>query len=132
MWHKKAGRPARFESNFEAPSGSVIKITLEYQVKNKVVRVPAQKWIRKININIELAHDWVFAGSFLVPDEGYGANLNGDIICVANMELALLDLPIDSPNSNEDHLFEPHTERIPEEGTPVIIILEPVAGKIKR
>ena len=48
-----------------------------------------------------MAHDWVFAGSRLVDDplertkQYYLAN-EGDVICVANFEGAMLDLPIRS------------------------------------
>ena len=82
-----------------------------------------------------MAHDWVFAGSHqLVPapqQQGrvYLAN-EGDVICVANFEAALLDLPVRSSNSSADLLHEAFTENIPPVGTAVNLILEPgAAGK---
>jgi hypothetical protein len=131
----KPGHPIRFQPKLEPPAGAVIKITLEYKNKdNKVVRVPAQQWIKNSKTKKDLAQDWVFAGSVLISDPldkkappFYGAN-SGDVICVANMDTALLDLPIES-NSEGDLSFEANTERIPAENTPVLIILEPVPEK---
>jgi hypothetical protein len=40
----------------------------------------------------------------------------------------MLDLPILSSQADEDLDFEAFTERIPSEGTNVVIILEPVTG----
>ena len=55
--------------------------------------------------------------------------------CVANMDMALLDLPVDfksnSGRGNGDINFEANTDRIPAVDTPVTIILEPVLEKKK-
>ena len=133
----KAGHPIRFQPKVEPPTGTAIKITLEYRDKNKTVRVPAQQWIRNTKTRKDLNLDWVFAGSVLIPDPlepkaapFYGAN-SGDVICVANIDTALLDLPIDSGRDNAELSFEANTERIPAVDTPVLVILEPVLEKKK-
>jgi hypothetical protein len=81
--------------------------------------------------------DWVFAGSqfFQDPDDKtrppfYMAN-SGDVITVSNFTDAMLDLPIDSSKDNNELSFECFTERIPEKGTKVTMILEPVLEKKK-
>jgi hypothetical protein len=129
------GHPARFRPKFETPTGTTVKITLEYKAKGKTVRVPAQTWIRNARTKKDLDLDWVFAGSILIPDPldktkppYYAAN-DGDVICVSNFDCALLDLPINSSKDNADLSFEAHTERIPDLDTPVLMILEPVAKK---
>ena len=126
------GSPVKFVPKLTPPTGTVIKVTLEYQEKGKTIRRPAQDWIRDIKTQKQLEHDWVFAGSRLFFDPIdpkappiYLAN-DGDIICVANFDTALLDLPIDSSKDNGLLAFEAQTDRIPELGTPVTIILEPV------
>jgi hypothetical protein len=120
------------------PRGTRIKVTLQYTDKNKIVTVPAQKWIRNVQTRKDLAHDWVFAGSYFFKDplepkkpDLYGAN-DGDVICVANFDTALLDLPIASSKDNSELAFEAHTERIPPLNTKVTIILEPVLGEKKK
>jgi hypothetical protein len=128
------GSPVKFRPKFVAPSGTEIKITLEYKDKDtgKTVRVPAQQWIRNIKTKKDLDTDWVFAGSVLIPDPFdkkkqpyYGAN-DGDVICISNFDTAMLDVPFNSPKDNDDLAFEANTDRIPPLETPVLVILEPV------
>jgi hypothetical protein len=127
------GNPVKFVPKFEPPKGTGIKITLQYQDKGKTVAVPACTWVRNVKTGKDLDHDWVFAGSVLIPDAldpkqppYYGAN-DGDVICVSNFDTALLDLPINSPKDWGQRVLEAHTERIPPLQTPVLVILEPVA-----
>jgi hypothetical protein len=129
------GSTVTYRPKFKAPTGTAIKIFLEYEKDGKKVRVRAQEWVRNIKTKKELHTDWVFAGSHLIPDPldktkkpTYAANL-GDVICISNFDSALLDVPFDSPKDNDDLTFETHTERIPAEKTPVLVILEPVLEK---
>jgi hypothetical protein len=127
------GKPVQFRPKFKPPTGTTIKITLQYKDKDgKEVRVPAQQWIRSIKTKKDLPYEWVFAGSFFFADPQeksrppyYTAN-DGDVICLANFETAMLDLPITSTKDNDDLAYEAHTERIPPLDTPVLVILEPV------
>jgi hypothetical protein len=128
----EAGSPVQFRPKYSAARGTVIKVHVQYEDKGKIVKVPAQKWVRTIKTRKELTHDWVFAGSMLLNNSFqpnappiYAAN-DGDVICVANFESAMLDLPISSSADNDDLDFEAFTERIPPEGTHVTVILEPV------
>jgi hypothetical protein len=120
------------------PSGSRIKVTLQYEDKGKMITVPAQKWVRDCKTKKDLAYDWVFAGSHLFhdPDDKdkppyYAANA-GDVITVANFEGAMLDLPINSSKQNAELAFEANTDRIPPLETKVTIILEPVPDAKKK
>ncbi|MBI1918910.1 MAG: hypothetical protein HYS12_29830, partial [Planctomycetes bacterium] len=130
----RAGAPVKFGPPYKAASGQTIKITCEYEAKGKVVSVRAQEWVRDANTKKILNHDWVFAGSRLVPNPLdpnkliYLAN-DGDVVCVSNFESALLDLPIKSSKANSELVFEANTERIPPVGTKVTVIFEPVPEK---
>jgi RNA polymerase sigma factor (sigma-70 family) len=131
----EVGRPVQFQPKPVAPSGTRVKISVEYpSADGTTVREPAQRWIRSIPSKKDLAHDWVFAGSGFALDPvdptvlHYRAN-DGDIICVANFESALLDLPVMSSNENANLAFEAHTERIPPLGTAVLVTLEPQVGQ---
>jgi hypothetical protein len=134
-----AGKTVQFRPKLVAPSGTAIKIFLEYKDKNdKLVRVPAQQWIRNFKTKKDFNSDWVFAGSILIPDPldakkkpYYGAN-DGDVITVVNFESACIDVPFLSTKDNSDLDFEAHTERIPPLKTPVTVILEPVVAKKKK
>jgi hypothetical protein len=130
------GTPVVFEPGKIAPTGRPIKINLAYKDKQgKDVMVPAQQWIRHAQSKKDLWCDWVFVGSGFMPDPQDPAKLyyranDGDVICVANFEAALLDLPIWSTASGTND-YEAHTERIPPLETPVLVILEPVRPKKK-
>ena len=131
------GQPVRFRPKFEPPMGTPIKVTLEYQQDGKTVRMPGQQWIRSIKTKKPLDSDWVFTGSQLFPDPEdkqkppyYAAN-DGDVICIANFDTALLDVPFPSSKENADLIFEAATDRIPPLETPVTVILEPMPAKKK-
>jgi hypothetical protein len=127
------GSPVKFDPRFVPASGQTIKVYLEYESKGKMVRVPAQQWIRDIRTKKPMTHDWVFAGSREIKDPLNGKPIylanDGDIICVSNFETALLDLPIKSSKDTESLGFEALTENIPPVGTKVAVILEPVPEK---
>lgn len=77
--------------------------------------------------------DFVFAGSgFIVDDQGkrhYQAE-GGTVICVANFGDAMIDINVESSNSDDlGRSYEPYTERIPEVGTPVEVHLIPQSTK---
>jgi hypothetical protein len=81
-----------------------------------------------------MEYDWVFAGSKLFdspePNQPpiYAAN-DGDVICISNFDTALLDLPVQLSDNNDELNYEAWTDRIPPLGTPVQLILEPLLKK---
>jgi hypothetical protein len=128
----RPGTPVQFAPKYVPASGSAIKITLQFQKEGRTVTVPAQQWVREARTKKDLAEEWVFGGSRLVPDPEdkdkppiYLAN-HGDLVCVCNMDTAMLDLPVRSPKKFDERVFNAHTERIPPAGTAVDVVLEPV------
>ena len=130
----KPGKPVRFDPKYMPATGSEIKITLRYKKDKETVTVPAREWIRSSKTKKPLDINWVFGGSLEVPDfddptkKLYLAN-QGDLVCVCNMETAMLDLPVASPKALEERVFDADTEKIPPLGTEVEIILEVVPEK---
>lgn len=132
----KAGSPVEFRPKYKPASGSTIRITLRYQKGGKTVTVPAGEWIKEHKTGQTLKSDWVFGGSKLVdsfdgkgPKE-YIAN-HGDVVCVCNMDSALMDLPVASPKAFDSRIYEPNADKIPDVGTAVEVIFEIVAPKKK-
>lgn len=134
-----AGTPVRWEPEYKPATGSAVKVIVEYQKDGKTVSHPANQWVRDGKTGQELATDWVFGGSAFFPDPDddpknpkkppqYAAN-GGDLVCVSNFETAMLDLPVNSPKDNEGLMFEAYPGRVPDLGTPVTVILEPVVKK---
>ena len=73
---------------------------------------------------------WVFAGSVFwkVPQDGsefYQAD-SGDMICVSNFSTAMMDVPIASSAQANELMYIPYTDRIPERGMPVRLVLVPI------
>ena len=106
-------------------------------ITDKTITVPASKWIRNSKTKKDLDVNWVFAGSQFAVDPTdkqkppmYLAN-HGDIICVCNIEDAMLDLPVESTKSFDDRVWEANSDRIPPIDTKVTVILEPVPDKDK-
>lgn len=135
-----AGSPVTFGpgDKYTPASGSVVKVSVQYTKNGKLLTVPAQDWIRNAITKKPLDHDWVFAGSRRIPNPDdekkkpfYGAN-EGDFICVCNMPLALMDLPVANPNTDPEagsRVYEANTEKIPERNTRVEVVLEAVPAK---
>ncbi len=131
------GSPVKYEPKYTPASGTPIKITLNYEKDGKKMSVPAQQWLRSGREgNKVLEQDWVFGGSLLIPAEEKGkppiylAN-HGDVVCVCNMEDAMLDLPVRSPTKLEDRVYTAFTDRIPPLDTPVEVVFEPILPKKK-
>jgi hypothetical protein len=130
----KPGTPVQFAPKYVPASGSVIKVTLQYQKDGKQVTVRGQDWIRDVKTGKPMEQDWVFGGSRFIMDPDdvknpiYLAN-QGDVICVCNMETAMLDLPIRSPKSPENRIYNALTSSIPPKDTKVDVILEAVPAK---
>lgn len=133
----KPGSTAVFEEKFQPAKGTRIKVSLRYKKKAKgekeakEVEVSAQSWIRYVKTEKQLDKDWVFAGSKEIrTPEGkmiYLAN-RGNMICVCTMYDAMLDLPIENLQGAEN-LLEPVVDNIPEKGTAVQVVLEPILEK---
>ncbi len=71
--------------------------------------------------------DFVFAGSSMFKDEETGQEFyqaeGGHLICTSNFPDALMDIREESSASDGAQTYEGWTERIPPEGTPVLLVL---------
>jgi hypothetical protein len=126
----KPGSPVQFEPMYKPAYGQTIDIDVAWLDKNnKQKSTQAQNWVRKVGTQEPLKYDWVFGGSMFRLDEEtnhrYYLAEGGDLICVSNFGSAMLDLPVASSDSNSGLLFEAFTERIPELGTRVLVVLKP-------
>jgi hypothetical protein len=128
------GHPVQFVPEYRPPSGTEIAIDVQWRdADGKQQTARAQDWVRDVRTQKAMTHPWVFAGSRFWIDEETGKQYyqaeGGDFICVSNFGTAMLDVPIESSQSNEALEFEAFTEQIPPLGTPVRLLLRPIAGK---
>jgi hypothetical protein len=126
----KEGRPVQFDPEYVPASGARVDVTCFWtDEKGKQQQTPAQQWIRNVKTKKPMEYHWVFAGSDFWLDENTGKKHYlgdaGDFICVSNFPSATLDLPVKSPQDNENLLYEAFTEKIPPRGTKVTLALIP-------
>jgi hypothetical protein len=124
------GAPAQFAPQYKAAHGPRVDVTLFWtDEKGERHRAPAQEWIRNVKTGKPMSEFWVFGGSGFWKDEMTGEEFykaeDGDFICISNFNSAMLDLPIESSQSNESLLFEAFTKHIPPTGTKVSVVLTP-------
>ena len=127
----KPGTPVAFLPKFVPATGQRIRVWVCYRDKDgKFQAVDARRWIRKGESDADLQEDWVFGGSGFWKDprsnqEYYSAD-GGDMICVSNFASAMMDIPIASSAEASQLMYTPFTERIPERGLPVRVVLVPI------
>jgi hypothetical protein len=128
------GTPVQWTPEFKPPTGTEIDIEVHWlDDEGKWRTAKAQEWIRNAKNKEPMKQPFVFAGSgfWKEPETGkeYYMAESGDFICVSNFTTAMLDVPIESSQSNEALNFEANPKRIPELGTPVRLVLKPKLKK---
>jgi hypothetical protein len=124
------GNPVSFDPEYVPARGPKVAVRVRWKdAEGGVQERAAQEWIRNSKTGQQLQADWVFAGSGFWRDptdgtEHYQAD-GGDMICVSNFPSAMLDLTIESSESNEALLFQAFAGRVPPVGTAVELILTP-------
>lgn len=122
------GSPVSFYPEYVAARGPAVAVRVRWvDAEGQRQECPAQEWVRNVKTGRQLEATWLFAGSGFWRDpadgtEHYQAD-GGDMICVSNFPTAMLDLPIESSESNEALLFEVFDGRVPARGTEVELIL---------
>jgi hypothetical protein len=127
------GKPVEFQPTYKSATGAEIEVGLIWNDTDGVHRERAQNWVRNIRTGKPLEYPWVFAGSGFWVDETTGEKSylaeSGDFICVSNFPSAMLDLPVESSQANENLVYQAYTERIPPLGTRVRLVLTPKLSK---
>jgi hypothetical protein len=124
------GSPVSFDPEYRPAAGPKVSVRVRWKdVAGRLQERPAQELIRNTKTGRQLEAEWVFAGSGFWRDpadgtEHYQAD-GGDMICVSNFPTAMLDLPIESSESNAALLFEAFAGRVPPAGTEVELVLSP-------
>ena len=126
----KPGGAVQFTPQYRPARGTPIEINVYWRdARGRVREVRAQDWIRNVKTGKPMEHTWVFGGSSFWVDEKTGQRFymaeDGDFICISNFASAMLDLPVESSQSNASLLFEAFSDKIPPRGTEVTIVLTP-------
>ena len=127
----QVGTPVSYDPTFVPATGQRIRVWVCYYDSDGAFKaVDARQWIVKVGTKDVLEDDWVFSGSTVWKDPADGRNYyqadGGDMICVSNFSTAMMDIPVASSADTDSLGFSPYTERIPERGTPVRLVLQPI------
>jgi hypothetical protein len=130
----QTGTPVQFQPKYVPATGSEVDVQVVWtDEQGKIQRARAQDWIKNVKTGSAMEYPWVFAGSgfWQAPEGGQKHYLaeSGDFICISNFPSAMLDVPVESSQSNDELLFQAYTERIPPLGTKVRLVLTPKAKK---
>lgn len=137
----KEGTPTQFidpkteMAAFKPATGTQMKLTVCYNKGGKTHTHAAQEWVWNSMKKETLKHDWVFAGSQLIPNPCnpgakpfYGAN-SGEIVSISNFVYSMLEVPADISKDDANLNYEPKTDKVPPLFSKVWLILEPVPAK---
>ncbi len=128
------GHPVRFQPKFSPPTGALVLVEVRWRdPQGNWQSVQAQQWVLDASNNQVMTQPWVFAGSGFWQDPTTGKQYyqadSGDLICVSNFSTAMLDIPIESSQSDDQRTFVANTKVIPPLGTPVRLVLKPKKAK---
>jgi hypothetical protein len=121
------GTPVSFDPEYVAATGPAVLVRARWTKDDGTsATIDAREWVRNTRTGEPLDADWVFAGSSFWTDPADGTEYyqadGGDLICVSNFPTAMLDLPVESSQSNEALLFEAFADRVPPRGAAVELI----------
>ncbi|QDS99035.1 YdjY domain-containing protein [Adhaeretor mobilis] len=120
--------------DFFPPTGTEIEVSVQWRdQQGQWQHARAQDWVLDGTTEKPMTQPWVFAGSGFWLDERTGKEHylaeSGDLICVSNFSTAMLDIPIESSNTNDGLIFQANKALIPPIGTPVQVVLRPLVKK---
>ena len=126
-----SGTPVSFNPEYRPATGQRIAIWAMWRDEDgNIQKTKAQQWVKNLREDKPLEVDWVFAGSSFWKDpesgrEYYQAD-SGDLVCVSNFTTAMMDLPVESSQTNASLVYVANTEKIPPQGTPVRLVFVPI------
>ncbi|WP_068141463.1 YdjY domain-containing protein [Roseimaritima ulvae] len=127
----QTGTPVQWVPKYVSATGQPIRIwVLWYDKQGKLQKTDARKWVVKTGTKKALQEDWVFAGSNFWKDPADGQVYyeadSGDLVCVSNFSSAMLDVPVMSSKDTGALQFSAAEGRVPDEMTPVRLIMIPI------
>jgi hypothetical protein len=123
----KPGAPVTYNEStnkWVPPRGAQLHVDVEYQKDGKTVSIPAYRLMRDDKTKKEPpAFSWVFAGSRVMPDGKYAADITGYLFSVCNFDLTVVDVPDLVSSSNDTLEWERNPSTMPKAGTIVWMVI---------
>lgn len=125
----KPGSPVKFDPDYVAASGPIVDIFVAWEEEGKQKVVKAQEWVLNSGTKKPMEDEFIFGGSGFFTDAANGQKLylaeSGELVCLSNFSSAMLDVAVESSQSNNALMFETNTKLIPARGTKVKLIFAP-------
>lgn len=125
----KPGEPVRYSEaagKWLPPHGPPLQIQCEFEKDGKTVTLPAYRLMRGVKSKEPMpVLTWIFAGSRVMPDGNYAADVTGYLVSIVNFELTVIDIPKLASSDNETLEWETNLDVMPPLGTKVWMIIEP-------
>lgn len=112
----------------KTPGANRMKIEVEWKAGSEIKRAPLSAWMLDVNTRKpppDLA-TWIFSGSY-VDKDGFAAQVQGSMIAVYLDRNAMINSP--AKGNWDDALWISNPAAIPDEGTPVTVIISPATDK---
>lgn len=130
---QKPGQPLKYSEaakKWIPPQGPPLQIVMEYEKDGKTVSEPAWKWMRDVHSKKPAPpFTWVFAGSRVMPDGKYAADVTGYLVSIVNFDLTVIDVPELASSSNDLLEWERNPDITPKAGTKVWMLIEPAGNE---
>lgn len=126
----KPGKPVQWHPAYKPATGPTIDIDVMWKdEKGKIVTRRAQEMVTNFKTDKPMKEKWVFGGSEMHTDKETGETFyygdGGELVCLSNFSTATMDLPVESPDANDDLLYCANPEMIPAPGTKVYVVFKP-------
>jgi hypothetical protein len=125
----KPGEPVRYSEaagKWLPPHGPPLQIHCEFEKDGMSVALPAYRMMRGVKSKEPMpVLTWIFAGSRVMPDGNYAADVTGYLVSIVNFELTVIDIPKLASSNNETLEWETNLDVMPPLGTRVWMVIEP-------
>jgi hypothetical protein len=124
------GHPVQWLDEYKPVTGPEIKITVMWKDGDQLVRRRGQEMVLNMATEKTMEQPWVFGGSITETDPESGITYyfadGGELVCLSNFSTAAMDVPVQSSDANEGLMFRANTANIPEIGTKVYVLFQPL------
>lgn len=127
------GQPAHYSEaakKWLPPHGPPLRISVEFEKDGRRVSIPAYKLMRAVHTREPMPPlTWIFAGSRVMDDGNYAADVTGYLVSIVNFDLTVIDVPALVSSANETLEWETNVDLMPAGGAAVTMVIEPAGGQ---
>jgi len=128
------GAPARYDEAAGRPvppTGMPLRVDIRHEWQGQSVLVSPEQWLLDANTGRPPADvRWVFAGSRVLANGQFGADLDGTVVCVVDFDTALIAVDALHSADNELLWLAANPDRVPPLGTPCTLVIRAAAATL--